>query len=81
MEDIGKLGSLDFLEGIGKHVGCGVLGCIIGIYLGELIKDVTDMGRNEEKFGMHNNPMKYPNMGGVECIDGGVGCTCDGMGS
>lgn len=42
-EGIGKLGPLDYMEGIEKYVGCGVLGCIIGIYPGGIIKVVAYM--------------------------------------
>lgn len=58
----------------------GVLGCIIGVYPIGLIKVVAYMGGSEEKSGMDSNPVKDLDMGEVECIGGGVGCTCGGVG-
>lgn len=77
MEGIRKLSSLGCMEGIGKDVGCRVLGPLGGIkcvYPRGLIKFGIDMGENVEKSGVGSNPMKYPDMGGVECITDGVRC-------
>lgn len=76
MEGIRNLGSLNLMESIEKCVGYRVLGCIIGVYPGGLIKFVADMCGNEEKSKLD---MKNPNMGGVECMGSGVGCTCGGV--
>lgn len=52
---------------------CIVTSSVKGVYPGGLIKVGAYMGGNVEKYSMDSNPMKYPYMGRVECIGGGVG--------